>query len=153
MIRFTLDANGQTTPFPHYWELCVGSCHGYTALREDYRRQLKRAHDELGFKYVRFHGIFDDDMCVCYEKNGPMGQSQGIIHNFMNTDSIFDYLLSIGMRPFVEIGFMPSCLASGDTTCFHYKGNITPPRDYKLWKGSPGSRENSLTVNVEAGIM
>lgn len=133
MIQFTLDANGAATPFPHYWELCVGSCHGYTALRENYRRQLGRAHDELGFKYVRFHGIFDDDMCVCYEKKDPMGGNQGIVHNFMNTDSIFDFLLDIGMKPFVEIGFMPTCLASGTTTCFHYKGNITPPRDYKLW--------------------
>ncbi len=133
MIQFNLDASGATTPFPHYWELCVGSCHGYTALREDYRKQLKRAHDELGFKYVRFHGIFDDDMCVCYEKTDHMGRGQGILYNFMNTDNIFDFLLSIGMKPFVEIGFMPTCLASGETTCFYYKGNITPPRDYKLW--------------------
>ena len=43
---FNINNNGKTTEFPHYWELCVGSCHAYTALREDYRRQLKRAHDE-----------------------------------------------------------------------------------------------------------
>ena len=62
---FNINNNGKTTEFPHYWEMCVGSCHAYTALREDYSRQLKRAHDELGFKYVRFHGLFNDDMNIC----------------------------------------------------------------------------------------
>lgn len=133
MKKFTVDLNKGTTGFPHYWELCVGSCHGYTALRQDYREQLKKVKEELGFRYVRFHGLFDDDMCVCTEPKDHFGQSQGIRYNFFNTDSIFDFLLSIGMKPFIEIGFMPSCLASGETTCFHYKGNVTPPRDYKLW--------------------
>lgn len=134
MNSFVIDAKSSGTPFPHYWELCVGSCHAYTALREDYRRQLRRAHDELGFQYVRFHGIFDDDMCVCVEKRDFMGNSLGIVYNFVNTDNIFDFLLDIGMKPFIEIGFMPACLASGTTTCFHYKGNITPPKDFDLWR-------------------
>jgi xylan 1,4-beta-xylosidase len=37
------------------------------------------------------------------------------------------------MRPFVELSFMPEALASGYKTVFHYKGNITPPKDYKQW--------------------
>lgn len=133
MMNFLINNQEQGRVFPHYWELCVGSCHAYTALREDYRKQLKRAHEELGFKYVRFHGIFDDDMCVCVEKRTFMGESLGIVYNFVNIDNIFDFLISIGMKPFVEIGFMPECLASGDKTCFHYKGNITPPKDYVKW--------------------
>jgi len=133
MVEFLVKNKIQGREFPHYWELCVGSCHAYTALREDYRKQLKRAHDELGFKYVRFHGIFDDDMCVCVEKKTHMGKSLGIVYNFVNIDNIFDYLISIGMKPFVEIGFMPECLASGDKTCFHYNANITPPKDYAMW--------------------
>lgn len=133
MVSFKIDSAAKTTEFPHYWELCVGSCHGYTALREDYRKQLKKAHDELGFKYVRFHGLFDDDMCVCMQKTDRRGNTGVIEYNFVNTDNIFDFLLSIGMKPFIEIGFMPSCLASGDTTCFWYKGIVTPPKDYELW--------------------
>ena len=133
-IQFTIDNKQQGKPFPHYWELCVGSCHAYTALREDYRKQLKRAHDELGFRYIRFHGIFDDDMCVCVEKKDRLSKTSEIVYNFVNIDNIFDFLLQIGMKPFVELGFMPACLASGDLTCFHYKANITPPRDYALWE-------------------
>jgi xylan 1,4-beta-xylosidase len=133
-MEFLINNQEKGTDFQHYWEMCVGSCHAYTALREDYRKQLKIAHDELGFKYVRFHGIFDDDMCVCVEKKTHRGQSLGIVYNFVNIDNIFDFLISIGMKPFVELGFMPSCLASGDKTCFHYNANITPPKDYAQWR-------------------
>jgi len=132
MKKFTVDTS-KMTDFPHYWELCVGSCHGYTALREDYRRQLRKVRDELGFRYVRFHGIFDDDMCVCTAPSMHPSMPAEIRYNFFNIDNIFDFLLSIDMKPFIEIGFMPSCLASGDATCFHYKGNITPPKDYGQW--------------------
>lgn len=132
MVNFYIDKN-KSTEFSHYWEQCVGSCHAYTALREDYRKQLKRAHDELGFQYVRFHGLLDDDMCVLIMKKDFMGNELGLVYNFVNIDNICDYLLSIGMRPFLELGFMPSVLASGDKTVFHYKGNITPPKDYEGW--------------------
>ena len=127
-VRFMVDAAAPKQHLPHFWEKCVGSCHGYTALREDYREQLKKAKEELGFQYVRFHGILDDDMCVVQETE-PGKYS----YNFFNIDNIFDFLLRIGMKPFLEIGFMPTPFASGEKTCFHYKGNITPPRDYQAW--------------------
>lgn len=119
---------------PHYWEMCVGSCHAATALRADYREQLKRAHEELGFQYVRFHGLFDDDMSVVlYDSPSPYMPSEKVKYNFMNTDNIFDFLLSIGMKPFLELGFMPSLLASGTEVAFSYGGNKTPPKDYGQW--------------------
>ncbi|MGE5613722.1 MAG: GH39 family glycosyl hydrolase [Bacillota bacterium] len=110
-----------------YWTKCVGSCHAATALREDWRRQLKKCRDELGFEYVRFHGLLDDDMSVCIKNNGSLEYS------FFNIDSIFDFLLDIGMKPFIELSFMPTPLASGTKTVFHYLGNITPPKDYNEW--------------------
>ena len=128
MLTFHLDAGLPVTPFPHYWENCVGSCHAYTALREDYRTQLEKAHRELGFRYVRFHGLLNDDMCVAVRNK--QGQ---LVFNFFNVDCIFDYLLRIGMKPFIELGFMPTALASQDVTCFHYRGNVSKPKDYREW--------------------
>lgn len=111
-----------------YWTKCVGSCHAATALREDWRKQLTICRDEFGFEYVRFHGLFDDDMSVCLRNdNGELEYS------FFNIDSIFDFLLSIGMKPFIELSFMPGVLASGTKTVFHYRGNITPPKSYDEW--------------------
>jgi len=54
-------------------------------------------------------------------------------YSFFNTDQIFDFLLSIGMKPFVELSFMPSALSSGDQTVFHYQANVSPPKDYAQW--------------------
>ena len=97
------------------------------ALRDDWQRDLKRAHDELGFKYVRFHGLLSDDMgVVVREKNK-------LLYSFVNSDRIFDFLLSIGMKLFVELSFMPGALASGNKTVFHYQANVTPPKSYKEW--------------------
>jgi xylan 1,4-beta-xylosidase len=56
-----------------------------------------------------------------------------LLYSFVNADTIFDLLLSIGMRPFVELSFMPSALSSGDQIVFHYRANVTKPRDYAQW--------------------
>ncbi len=120
-----LDSAAQA--LPHFWEHTVGSCHATLALRADWQAQLARAHRELGFRHVRFHGILDDDMgtLVC--------EDQRPLYSFFNADQIMDFLLSIGMRPFVELSFMPAMLSSGPSTVFHYRANITPPRDYRAW--------------------
>lgn len=129
MHNFSLDIHAETAPVQRHWEMIVGSCHAATALREDYRAQLRQCRRDLGFRYVRFHGLFNDDMSVA-RKHLLSGK---VILSFTNVDSIFDFLLSIGMKPFVELGFMPSCFASGDQCIFHYKGNVTPPADYAQW--------------------
>ncbi len=127
MNKFMIDTNSAATAFPHVWEECVGSCHAATALREDWRRQLKKCHEELGFKAVRFHGLFNDEMSVySMTENGPY-------YSFYNIDIIYDYLLELGMKPFVELSFMPQDMASGNQTAFHYKANVTPPSDYDRW--------------------
>ena len=128
-IKYAVDLKAQGRPYPHYWEFCVGSCHAATLLRADVQAQIRKAHEECGFKYIRFHGLFNDDMSVYFV---PMFGEPMI--SFYNIDCIFDFLLSIGMKPFIEIGFMPSALASGDQTCFHYKGNVTMPKDDAEWE-------------------
>lgn len=133
-MRFVVDPDAPASPFPHYWEECVGSCHASTALRADWREQVKKARDELGFRSVRFHGLFDDDMSVLVEDR-PFGPSAAAIRRpcFLNVDRVYDFLLDIGMKPFVELGFMPRALASGSQECFHYRANVTPPKDYGAW--------------------
>ena len=122
-----------------YWTKCVGSCHAATALREDWRRQLKKCREELGFEYVRFHGLLNDDMSVCLRNEDGF-----LEYSFFNIDSIFDFLLDIGMKPFIELSFMPSALASGSQTVFHYLGNITPPKDYNEWGALIGALAEHL---------
>jgi len=124
---FSSDLGACAAELPHFWEHTVGSGHATLALRADWQAQLKQAHDELGMRHVRFHGILGDDMSTL------IAEGDTFFYSFFNTDQIFDFLLSIGMRPFVELSFMPSALASADQTVFHYRANVSPPRDYAQW--------------------
>jgi len=60
-------------------------------------------------------------------------QEEHFLYSFFNADQIIDFLLSIGMKPFIELSFMPETLASGNTSVFSYRGNVTPPKDYAQW--------------------
>src|SRR3982751_5136265 len=106
-IESVCDLAEQPAPLKHVWEYCVGSDHAPVALRADWQQQLRRCHDKLGFQYVRFHGLLSDDMGTVVR-----GENK-LLYSFFNADQIFDFLLSIGMRPFVELSFMPTALASG----------------------------------------
>ena len=127
-IIFICDVSNQTNLFPHFWEHTVGSGHATLALRADWQKQLTRCSKELGFKHVRFHGLLSDDMGTLVNEN------EQLVYSFFNADQVCDFLLSIGMRPFVELSFMPLALSSGGDIVFHYKGNVTPPRDYNEWQ-------------------
>jgi xylan 1,4-beta-xylosidase len=124
---FRCDLSQHGTELPHCWEHTVGSCHAPIALRADWQQQLRRCRSELGFRYVRFHGLLSDDVGTVIKHNDEL------LYSFFNADQIIDFVLSIGMRPFVELSFMPTALASGSKTVFHYRGNVTPPKDHKQW--------------------
>jgi xylan 1,4-beta-xylosidase len=124
---FNCDFTGPASSLPHFWEHTVGSGHASLALRADWQAQMRRSHEELGFGHVRFHGLLCDDMGTL------VGEGDNLFYSFFNADQIFDFLLSIGMKPFVELSFMPSTLASGDKTVFHYRANVTSPKDYAQW--------------------
>ena len=97
------------------------------ALRADWQQQLLRCQKELGFRRVRFHGILCDDMGTL------MCENDQLVYSFFNADQICDFLVGAGLRPFMELSFMPSTLSSGDDTVFHYRANVTPPKDYQAW--------------------
>ena len=124
---FTADFASDGGLYRHPWQWGVGSGHATLALRADWQAHLAQARRDLGFRYVRFHGILDDDMGTL------IMQSEQLLYSFFNTDRIFDFLLSIGMKPVVELSFMPRTLSSGGDIVFHYQGNITPPRDFAQW--------------------
>jgi len=107
---------------------CIGAGRANEGLRADWQQQLTMVKKECDFKYIRMHGLFTDDMAVYREdKNGKPE------YNFQYIDALYDFLLSINVKPFVELGFMPNALASGPETIFWWKGNVTPPKDYNKW--------------------
>ena len=124
---FSCDLAGPMSSLPHFWEHTIGSGHATLALRADWQNQMRRARTDQGVRHVRFHGLLGDDMGTL------IAEGDTLFYSFFNTDQIFDFLLSIGMKPFVELSFMPTALASGDQTVFHYRANVSPPRDFGQW--------------------
>ena len=116
---------GPLNPMP---QACVGAGRAAEGLRADWQRQLATVKKECGFTYLRMHGLLGDDMGVYREDN--QGRPE---YNWQYIDEVYDFLLRIGMKPFVELGFCPSALASGDKTIFWWKGNVTKPKDPKKW--------------------
>lgn len=97
-----IDPSAPAHPFPHFWEQMFGSGRAILSLRDDYRQDLRETAKITGFHYVRFHAIFHDEVGV-YDEDG---QGQAVYH-FSYVDQIYGGLLADGIRPFVELSFMP----------------------------------------------
>ncbi|AEE47384.1 GH39 family glycosyl hydrolase [Cellulomonas fimi] len=118
-------------PLPDAWRHCVGTGRLNLALRADYRESLALVQRDIGFRHIRGHGLLSDDMGVL--RPWTHEGRAGVRHAFTYVDQVHDAFLSLGIRPFVELGFMPTALASGDDTVFWWKGNITPPSSWTGW--------------------
>jgi xylan 1,4-beta-xylosidase len=124
-----IDASAPRSPLPHFWEKMFGSGRAILSLRDSYRTDLRSVKQIAGFDYVRFHAIFNDEVGIYSEddKGRP-------IYNFSYIDQIYDGVLAQGVRPFVEISFMPYKLAAKDSIqAFWYKPNVSPPKDWRRW--------------------
>jgi xylan 1,4-beta-xylosidase len=124
----TADFRQVQGPMNTMFKKCVGAGRANEGLRADWQRQLAYAHRECGFEYIRMHGLFCDDMGV-YRQDKD-GQPE---YNWQYIDGLYDFLQSIGMKPFVELGFTPAAMASGSRTIFWWHGNVTQPKDFKKW--------------------
>lgn len=125
----TVDATAPSQPFPHFWEKMFGSGRAILSLRESYWRDLREVKQATDFEFVRFHAIFHDEVGVYGED--PEGHP---IYNFSYVDQIYDGLLANGVKPFVELSFMPRQLAAKEALHpFWYKPNVSPPKSWDKW--------------------
>ena len=118
-------------PFKNNVNYCVGTGRMGLALQNEYIDHLKMAQETLNFRYIRGHGLFCDDVGIYreYEMDGKTST----FYNFTYLDRIMDTYLENGIRPFLELGFMPEKLKTGEQTVFYWKGNTTPPVSYEKW--------------------
>ena len=124
-----VDAAAPQHPFPHFWEKMFGSGRAILSLRESYRNDLRAVKQVTDLNYVRFHAILNDEVGI-YDEDAQ-GQP---VYNFSYVDQIYDGLLANGVRPFVELSFMPAKLAATDTRqAFWYRPIISPPKDWDRW--------------------
>ena len=122
-----IDSTQEGKGFSPYWKklMCAGRAH--EILRASWQEQLKTIQQKIGFEYIRFHGLFNDEMGVVQRIDDRYR------YNFDYVDQVFDFLLEQRVRPFVEISFMPEAFASDDRTIFWYKGNVSMPKNVEAW--------------------
>jgi xylan 1,4-beta-xylosidase len=130
--EITVDGNARATPFPHFWEQMFGSGRAILSLRQSYRNDMRDVKAVTAFRYVRFHAILDDEVGVYREDSDGSVQ-----YNFSYVDQIYDGLLDAGVRPVVELDFMPSQLSAKPDarySDFWYGPNVDAPKDYDKWE-------------------
>lgn len=135
---FTVDGvDERESELNHVWSECFGAGRANEALRADWQAHLADARETLGVRYVRFHGLFHDDMFVYRATDGggfaPPNMLDEPVLTFSYIDKVFDALLRIGVKPFVELGFMPRELATETETLFWWKAHCSPPTDVREW--------------------
>lgn len=123
-----IDAQAPTTPRDRFYDLSIGSDFPGTLLREDSLAQLKIARDELGFRTIRFHGIFHDVLGT-YKL-----VDRKPVYDWTKIDALYDKLLAMGIKPFVELGFTPEAMKTSDNSIFYWKGNTSHPNPAR-WQG------------------
>jgi xylan 1,4-beta-xylosidase len=116
-----------TNPFPHFFSNGVGSGHAALTTRSDWREHMKTAHDEAGFGYVRYHAVLDDTSLYL---NAPANKKRA---SYFDPISTYAYLISVGVRPVVELSFTPSPVNNGTCNHFYYNGCENVPTDFKLY--------------------
>jgi xylan 1,4-beta-xylosidase len=137
-IAVEVDASEVVRPLPRPWRPIIGSEHLALLLRgpgpggnhvgQELAEAFRIARRELGAEMVRAHAILHDSLGVYREEDGRP------VHDFSKVDAVYERLLQTGLRPVVELSFMPRDLASEpDRTVFDYRGIISPPRDWARW--------------------
>jgi len=138
MIESRVCATAPGVPLKHFWTEVAGAGRAAEALRFDWQRQLRTLQHEIGYRFVRFHGLFHDDMFVYRELDGQVEPS------FHHIDTVFDELLAQRIRPFVEFGFAPRELARSQATVFWWRANGAPPTDLAKWERLVASSKIAL---------
>lgn len=134
MKKITVKEKGRKKIFKDNWRRCVGTGHMGLALQQEYQDCLTVTQDEIGFDYIRGHGILSDLVGVYRSESIFSKDDISSSPNFTYVDRIYDSLLDNGIRPLVELSFMPEQMSAGEQTVFYWKGNICPPKSYSAWR-------------------
>ncbi len=128
-IAIALDSRAD---FTNNAAFCVGTGRMGLALQKEYHDQLFMAQELCHFQHIRGHGLFCDDMAIYQAWTDAEGYEH-VSYNFTYLDRVMDDYRAAGLKPFLELGFMPDKMASGTQTIFYWKGNTTPPADHQRW--------------------
>lgn len=126
-LEYHVTISRECQPLRHTWKTFLGAGSAKMLLYENIREQLRNVQRDIGYRYIKFHGILSDEMHV-YQKS-PNGSCT---YCYIYVDQVLDFLLSINLKPLIELSFMPSELAADPSKiCFGYC--TSPPKVLSEW--------------------
>lgn len=123
-----IDIGKEGSELKHYWQELTTFGRAAEGLRGEWRNQFRELQKEIGFKNVRFHGIFHDDMMIY-----NLDDDGNVIYNWNYVDDLFDFFMEVNVKPFIELGFMPWELKSEEKNIYWWNANVSQAKDINLW--------------------
>lgn len=129
-INVNLRTANRNKRTPDTWKALFNVGYAKDILYADIQKQIQRVQREIGFKWIRFHGLLDDEMFVYSEKKDGTPY-----YCFQYIDQILDFVLEIGLKPVIEFGYMPELLAESlENRLFQKRSVISLPASLEKWK-------------------
>ena len=124
-----IDAGRRGRSLRHTWKRLLNIGYARDGLSAEVQDQILKVQKEIGFEYVRFHGILDDDMHVYFENE------EGRVHlDFARIDLLLDFMISAGLKLFIEFSYMPRALAANSTSTFDREVHISSFKREENWR-------------------
>lgn len=140
------DTTQRGTPLRHTFKNLISIGRAVHILLAENQQILRQTQQDIGFKYIIFHGLLDDEMMVYGED-----EYGNIDLNFSYVNMVIDFLRSIGLRPFIELSFMPKKLATKAARTKYYREScISLPKDIGRWNGLVRGLVNHLNSRYGA---
>lgn len=116
-------------PLRHTFKKFITVGRAKELLNHNIQTMLKDLQQNIGYEFIKFHGILSDDMMVVNRNGGKL------FFHYTLVDMALDFLLSIGLKPLIQFSFMPQELASDpNKTIFYSAMNTSPPKNMKEWE-------------------
>lgn len=129
VTELALDVTKKKGRLSAHWKRLVNAGYARSLLDGKIQRELRYLQERIGFEYVRVKGILDDDMCLLrLDMNGT------IVLNYACVDEGIDFILSLGAKPMLELGFMPGLLAENPTVFSMRNEIVSAPADFEKWE-------------------
>lgn len=117
----------RTYPLRHTWKTLMTVGGAEDILLSNVQQMLKRMHDEIGFRYIRFNGIFSDRLLVVTKD-----RKGRVVYNFTYIDAVLDTLMRIGLKPWIQLSYMPKILALHPDK-YVFNDNVSQPGSNDAW--------------------
>ncbi len=146
-VVVSVDATATPAPLPDVWRRMIGAEHfsllvwdrtgpGGSDVAAEYHEALRIMRDEVGVRTVRAHGTFLPET-VSVREDGSF--------DFSGLDEVYDRFLGTGLKPVVELSFMPAALCADPAyMVFAYDATVSVPADWERW----GDLVRALTVHL-----